>query len=70
MLFRNVEFRLISINLLKNIRLMIILNHISSLNKNTNNVFINPFVISPQDLQKYNPHMQLEIIELFKTQQF
>jgi len=29
-----------------------------------NNLFINPFIISTDDLQKYNPNMQLEIIEL------
>ncbi|KAL4121156.1 hypothetical protein QTP88_013721 [Uroleucon formosanum] len=29
-----------------------------------NNLFINPFIIETHDLQKYNPNMQLEIIEL------
>jgi hypothetical protein len=32
--------------------------------EDVNNVFINPFIISTDDLQKYNPNMQLEIIEL------
>lgn len=31
---------------------------------NTNNLFINPFTTTTRDLQKYNPNMQLEIIEL------
>lgn len=69
--------RLKSIYLPTDIPLTIFKNHISSLNDNfqerfskfkeeedLNNLFINPFIIETHDLQKYNPNMQLEIIEL------
>lgn len=69
--------RLKSIYLPTDIPLTIFKNHISSLNDNfqerfskfkeeedLNTLFINPFIIETHDLQKYNPNMQLEIIEL------
>jgi hypothetical protein len=69
--------RLKSIYLPTDIPLTIFKNHISSLydnfqerfskfkeEKDLNNLFINPFIIATHDLQKYNPNMQLKIIEL------
>uniref|UniRef100_A0A2S2NFQ3 General transcription factor II-I repeat domain-containing protein 2 n=1 Tax=Schizaphis graminum TaxID=13262 RepID=A0A2S2NFQ3_SCHGA len=69
--------RLKSIYLPTDTPLTIFKNHISTLfvssqerfcrfkeEEYLNNLFINPFIISTDDLQKYNPNMQLEIIEL------